>query len=183
MHHSSKWLLATLFIVTAGCYHATVETGASPSTEVINKSFASGWIFGLVPPSTVSTAAKCPNGVAKVETQLSFVNQLVSFLTLGIYTPMEIKVTCAAATVGGAVRGPAQEGASAAPAAHPDSTTSDSARGMAVPAGTRWIGSISQRMYYGVGCPAAQALPEADRLYFSSADGPKSAGFKRSQAC
>jgi hypothetical protein len=31
-----------------------------------------------------------------VETQLSFVNQLVSFLTLSIYTPMEIKVTCAA---------------------------------------------------------------------------------------
>jgi len=36
--------------------------------------------------------------VAKVETQLSFVNQLVSFLTLGIYTPMQITVTCAAAS-------------------------------------------------------------------------------------
>ncbi len=32
-----------------------------------------------------------------VETELSFVNQLVSFLTLNIYTPMHIKVTCAAA--------------------------------------------------------------------------------------
>jgi hypothetical protein len=79
-----------------GCYHATIETGATPSNETISKSFASGWIFGLVPPSAVATAAKCPDGVAKVETQLSFVNQLVSFLTIGIYTPMEIKVTCAA---------------------------------------------------------------------------------------
>ena len=39
--------------------------------------------------------SKCPNGVSKVETQLSFVNQLVAWLTLDIYTPMSIKVTCA----------------------------------------------------------------------------------------
>ena len=83
-------------VLCAGCYHATVETGAAPSNLVIHKSFASGWIFGLVPPSTVETQSRCPNGPAKVETQLSFVNLLVSFLTLSIYTPMEIKVTCAA---------------------------------------------------------------------------------------
>jgi hypothetical protein len=83
-------------VLCAGCYHATVETGAAPSNLVIHKSFASGWIFGLVPPSTIETQSRCPHGPAKVETQLSFVNQLVSFLTLSIYTPMEIKVTCAA---------------------------------------------------------------------------------------
>ena len=85
-----------VILVLAGCYHATVETGLAPSNTVISEPFASAWVYGLVPPSTVSTAAKCPDGVAIVETQLSFVNQLVGFLTLGIYTPMEIKVTCAA---------------------------------------------------------------------------------------
>jgi len=90
-------LIGTMtFVLCAGCYHATVETGAAPSNIVIHKSFASGWLFGLVPPSTIETQSRCPNGPAKVETQLSFVNQLVSFLTLSIYTPMEIKVTCAA---------------------------------------------------------------------------------------
>jgi Bor protein len=89
-------LCATSLIALGGCYHATVETGATPSTVVIDKAFASSWIYGLVPPSTVSTAAKCPDGVAKVETQHTFLNQLVGFLTLGIYTPMQIKVTCAA---------------------------------------------------------------------------------------
>ena len=39
---------------------------------------------------------KCTHGVAKVETQQSFVNGLVGIITFGIYTPMEIKVTCAA---------------------------------------------------------------------------------------
>ena len=78
-----------------GCFHATIETGATPSTVTIEKHWASGWIFGLVAPKTVETAAKCTTGVAKVETQLTFVNMLVSFLTLNIYTPMDIRVTCA----------------------------------------------------------------------------------------
>jgi hypothetical protein len=90
-------VFALWVIALTGCYHATVETGATPSTVVIDKSFASAWIYGLVPPSTVSTAERCPNGVAKVETQHTFVNQLVGILTLGIYTPMQIRVTCAAA--------------------------------------------------------------------------------------
>jgi hypothetical protein len=77
------------------CYHATIETGLTPSTEVLEQSFASSWIYGLVPPKTVSTSSRCPEGVAKVETQHTFVNQLVGVLTLGIYTPMHIRVTCA----------------------------------------------------------------------------------------
>jgi hypothetical protein len=81
--------------ILSGCYHATIETGVKPSTETIEKKWASGWIYGLVPPSTLTTTSKCPKGVAKVSTQLSFANQLVTALTGGIYTPMEITVTCA----------------------------------------------------------------------------------------
>jgi Bor protein len=95
MPASIRGLCAASLIVLGACYHATVETGATPSTVIIDKSFASSWIYGLVPPSTVSTTSKCPNGVAKVETQHTFLNQLVGFLTAGIYTPMQIKVTCA----------------------------------------------------------------------------------------
>lgn len=88
---------AALLVSTAACYHATIETGLAPSTTVIEKPFASAWIYGLVPPSTVETQAKCGSrGVSKVETQLSFVNMLVGFITLDIYTPMTIQVTCAA---------------------------------------------------------------------------------------
>jgi hypothetical protein len=54
-------------------------------TEVIHQSFASGWVYGLVPPKTVEAESRCSNGVSKVETQHSFVNELVAFLTLGIY--------------------------------------------------------------------------------------------------
>jgi len=86
--------LAMVFLL-ASCYHATITTGLRPSTVTIEKKWASGWIYGLVPPAAVETMEQCPAGVARVDTQLSFANQLVNFLTLGIYTPMEIVVTCA----------------------------------------------------------------------------------------
>lgn len=94
----SNLALVLLLALGTACYHASIETGATPSTTIVRKGFASSWIYGLVPPSTLSTASQCPNGVARVETQLTFVNQLVGVLTLGIYTPMEIVVTCAASS-------------------------------------------------------------------------------------
>lgn len=89
------------FLFLAGCYHATVvDTGLQPSMQTIEKTFASSWIYGLVPPATVDVAEGCEHGAARVETQLSFVNQLVGILTAGIYTPMTITVTCAARPMG-----------------------------------------------------------------------------------
>lgn len=97
MHRILRLSVAGLLVLAPACYHATVDTGLSPSNQIVEKSFASSWIGGLIPPSTVETASKCPHGAAKVETQLSFVNMLVGFITGGIYTPMSIKVTCASA--------------------------------------------------------------------------------------
>lgn len=89
-------VLSGLFL--AGCYNARVTTGAVPSTVTIEKPWASGFIFGLVPPKAIDASETCTNGVAIVETKLSFLNQLVSGLTFSIYTPMHITVTCAAAS-------------------------------------------------------------------------------------
>jgi len=95
MSRTIKLLSAGLLVALPACYHAVIETGLPASSTVIEKGFASGWIYGLVPPSPVKAMSECPGGVSKVETQLSFVNQLVAFITLYIYTPMAIKVTCA----------------------------------------------------------------------------------------
>lgn len=96
MPRVGRLVLVLMLVPLSACYHATIETGTAPSPTVIEKGFASAWIYGLVPPATVSTTSQCPGGVSKVETQQSFVNGLVGLLTLGIYTPMSIKVTCAA---------------------------------------------------------------------------------------
>lgn len=78
-----------------GCYHAVIETGRPAGSEVITQKWANSFIYGLVPPAVVNTASRCPNGVAKVETQHSFLNGLVAAITWGIYTPIQIDVTCA----------------------------------------------------------------------------------------
>ena len=88
--------LFTCCLVLGACHHATIETGAAPSLETIHEPWANSWIVGLVPPNTIETAEQCTSGVSKVETQRSFLNGLVGILTIGIYTPLEIKVTCAA---------------------------------------------------------------------------------------
>jgi hypothetical protein len=75
-------------LALSGCYHAQVTTGLEPSAEVYEQTFASAWIYGLVPPNTVRAQDECRYGVARVETRLSFVNMLVGNLSLGIYTPM-----------------------------------------------------------------------------------------------
>lgn len=86
-----RWYWWVCWLDPAAAITRQFKPGVAPSTETITKAWASGWILGLVPPSTIETAQKCPNGVAKVETQQSFGNQLVGFLTLGIYTPMDIR--------------------------------------------------------------------------------------------
>jgi hypothetical protein len=89
--------LVCLLAATTGCYKATIETGLQPSGESIKNEWAHSFIAGLVPPSTVETASRCPNGVARVQTQLSFLNMVANAVTFGIYSPMTIEVQCAAA--------------------------------------------------------------------------------------
>jgi hypothetical protein len=69
MSHSLRTTALLAVFGLFGCHHATIDTGLTPSTEVIEQSFASCWIYGLVPPAPVATMAKCTHGVARVETQ------------------------------------------------------------------------------------------------------------------
>lgn len=82
-------------VVLGGCYHAIIETGLAPSPTVIDQPWAMGFVAGLIPPSPVQAMQRCPKGVAKVETEHSFLNALVGGFTFSIVTPMHIKVTCA----------------------------------------------------------------------------------------
>jgi len=94
MRISRTLVLAVASIALAGCYHVTVTTGATPAATTIDKPFQHSFVYGLVPPSEMNTKAECPNGVAKVETESSFINGLVSMLTWSLYTPIHVKVTC-----------------------------------------------------------------------------------------
>ncbi|MCI0436256.1 MAG: Bor family protein [Gemmatimonadetes bacterium] len=90
-------VLAVLLVSTSGCYHAIVESGRQQSGTIVEDKWADSFIAGLVPPNPVEVVQRCPNGIVRVETRHSFLNLLVESITFGIYSPMHIKVYCAAA--------------------------------------------------------------------------------------
>ena len=91
-----QWHIVYAFLLITACYHASVDTGLVPNGQTIDRPWAMGFIAGLVPPNEIETAARCPDGVARVETQHSFLNMVVVFITGGILSPMDIRVSCAA---------------------------------------------------------------------------------------
>jgi hypothetical protein len=99
MRNRSRISLIAAATVLAGCYHATIVTGLPAGTTGVHKEWVATWVFGIVPPSEdISSAKECPNGVAKVETQWSFLNGLVHVVTFNIYGPMQVDVTCASSS-------------------------------------------------------------------------------------
>jgi Bor protein len=89
--------LLSATLVLGGCYHAIVETGRPASGTVVENQWAHSFLAGLVPPNPLDVSSRCPSGVARVETQHSFLNSLAAAITFSIYTPMTITVQCAAA--------------------------------------------------------------------------------------
>jgi hypothetical protein len=106
-------------LLIAGCYRVTVLHGTQPppnAATVIDYPWQHSWVFGLVPPPEINVGERCPTGVSKVETRVSFLNGLASTLVGmagaelsrqnndslyigsaigGIWQPMSAKITCA----------------------------------------------------------------------------------------
>jgi hypothetical protein len=86
---------AATSLIATGCYRASVQTGLQPAPQVIERQWAHGYLWGLVGPNPVKAGVECPTGIAEVETRLSIANQLASYFTIGLYTPMTIRTVCA----------------------------------------------------------------------------------------
>ncbi len=97
---TARLALAGALLLTTACYHAVVETGRPAGATVVRKPWVNTFVFGLVGAQPIDVTAQCPSGVARVETQQTFVNGLVSALTFNIYTPQSATITCAAGGTG-----------------------------------------------------------------------------------
>ena len=97
MTRSILSLLAVVLVATAlaGCYSTRVSTPLEPNGKKIEKSFATGFLYGLATPGANIYAERCQYGMARMESKYSFLNMVASNLTLGLYTPMHVEVYCA----------------------------------------------------------------------------------------
>ena len=91
-----KMLLATaLALLITGCAQQTFTVQNKPAAvapkETITHHF---FVSGIGQKKTVDAAKICggAENVVKTETQQTFVNGLLGFITLGIYTPLEARV-------------------------------------------------------------------------------------------
>ena len=78
-----------------GCYYAVIDTGRPQSVRTVEESWAPSYVGGMVPPRLEEFVERCPHGAARVEVFRSPRNMLVTALTLGIYAPSTVQVTCA----------------------------------------------------------------------------------------
>ncbi|HTE44532.1 MAG TPA: hypothetical protein VK636_04745 [Gemmatimonadaceae bacterium] len=92
-------MLLVAALLCGACYHITVVTGAPAGSTIVNKEWQNSFIIGLVPPPVLNVKDPCTQGVAKVETERSFLNGLVGAITENIYTPMHVSVVCASGPV------------------------------------------------------------------------------------
>lgn len=97
--HRGIIILLLIAFATTGCYRVTVETGAPPGPSGIDIPWQMSFAAGLIPPSEVDTSQECPQGVAQVQTERSFLNVLATGITSHILSPLHVTVVCAAGPV------------------------------------------------------------------------------------
>lgn len=96
MQRSGRAALLAL-VLAAGCYKATFIRDPSAQRGIEHDEWESYFIFGIVGEQTLDVRQFCPDGrVAQVQTGANFGTGLVTGLTLGIYAPRKVYVTCAA---------------------------------------------------------------------------------------
>ncbi|HVP68420.1 MAG TPA: hypothetical protein VMT17_14290 [Anaeromyxobacteraceae bacterium] len=89
-------LLCALLFVT-GCFHVNYVTNKPPASAPAYDGWHSNVAWGLAEVSDpVDVPKLCPNGYARIESELTFVQGLVQYLTIGIYNPQNVTVRCVA---------------------------------------------------------------------------------------
>ena len=95
MKRALSLLAVVAALPLAACFRVTVVTGAPATNTKIDLPWQKSWVYGIVPPDTIRSKERCPNGVAQVMVEESFLNGLVGGITWGIFTPIHPVVTCA----------------------------------------------------------------------------------------
>ena len=92
-----KMLLATtLALLITGCARKTTFTVQNKPAAVAPETITHHFFVSGIGRRKLSCSKICggAENVVKTETQQTFVNGLLGFITLGIYTPLEARVYC-----------------------------------------------------------------------------------------
>ena len=90
-----KMLLAsTLTLLITGCAQQTFTVQNKPAAVAPKETITHHFFVSGIGQKTVDAAKICEKMLLGCKTQQTFVNGLLGFITLGIYTPLEARVYC-----------------------------------------------------------------------------------------
>ncbi|HTO95803.1 MAG TPA: hypothetical protein VMK66_02060 [Myxococcales bacterium] len=95
MKNWARAVLLGALLCGTGCYKATFIRDPGAVKGVEQDKWLDFWFWGLVNEQNVDVEQFCPEGkVAQVVTGGNFGTGIVSLLTIGIYSPRKVWVTC-----------------------------------------------------------------------------------------
>jgi len=81
--------------LAAGCNNVTYKDPTTIPSDISTETTGHFFLAGLVGHADVWADRSCPQGVATVHSEFSFVDELLTVVTLFIYTPRTYEVECA----------------------------------------------------------------------------------------
>jgi hypothetical protein len=91
MRRAIALLLSVISITSAQAQDSTSMSARVTAA----KQWATTFVYGVVPAAVAQAAAQCQDGLAKVRRGQTPANTLVSIVTIGMFNPITILVTCA----------------------------------------------------------------------------------------
>lgn len=96
---TTRWMrrvaAAAALLALTGCYNVHYRSSRPASDRTFDRSM-NFFLWGLVGDPEINIAEVCgPSGYATLKTTDTFVDGLLATLTLGIYVPRTLVVTCA----------------------------------------------------------------------------------------
>jgi hypothetical protein len=88
--------LSAVLLVAAGCYSVTArpDGGFKVATKPSFEQRQDFFLWGLVGETHIDTQQVCPRGTSQIQSQLTFVDGLLTVVTLGIYSPQSARIWC-----------------------------------------------------------------------------------------
>jgi len=97
MKRLGRAALIAVLLGGAGCFKATFIRDPNVVRGIEQDRWLDYWLWGLVGEESLDVKQFCPDGrVAQVVTGGNFGTGIVEVVTLGIYSPRKVYVTCAA---------------------------------------------------------------------------------------
>lgn len=84
-----RFAALSLALMLGACHTMRFDISHLPTAAVAPpiEEWNSYWLGGVTPLIDVDVSQKCPNGAVAIRESTTFLNGLVAFVTLGIYTP------------------------------------------------------------------------------------------------